>query len=136
MPIRSSCAALIGAAGLMAAQQATAQTSPADAHWSCWYNNDSTVRCILEQPAADSDLAEREVKIMRPAPGARELPPLVREIVRAPRRLVGAEVSIPLLSPPDDLLFVEQLAQSTMCYGRPACRVTFLRPSTEVAMLR
>lgn len=103
--------------------------------WLCWYNNDTTVRCVLKSAAADSDQAEKSVKIAQPAAGARPLPANVRDIIRAEAELLGAEVSIPMFNQPDDKALMEQLASFSVCYGKLDCSMTFWHPVSVVAML-
>ena len=112
-----------------------AQPAPSDTHWVCWYNNDTTVRCVMLQPSADSDAAERAVKIARPVAGASPLPANVRRIIRAGEELQQAELVIPLFTAPEGDLLVEQLAGFTTCFGKSDCVTTFWRPRTVVAML-
>ena len=114
---------------------APALAAASDTRWVCWYNNDATVPCVLLQAAADSDEAERAVKISQPAPGARVLPPSVRRIIRADKSLLDAQVVLPLFSEPESEAFVEQLANFTTCFGKPDCHVTFWRPRTVLAQL-
>lgn len=104
-------------------------------HWICWYNNDTTVRCVLLQANADGDAAEGAVKIAQPAAGARPLPPEVRMIIRAEAPLLEGQVVVPLFSEPEGDAFVEQLANFTTCFGRHDCRVTFWRPREQLALL-
>ncbi|MCB1886496.1 MAG: hypothetical protein KDH20_02705 [Rhodocyclaceae bacterium] len=119
---------------IMAASPAFAQQTGMT-RWVCWYNNDMTVRCVLQAAAADSDAAERAVKIAQPVPGAKPLPPNVREIIRAEAELLDAEVSIPMFNHPDEGgELMEQLANFSVCFGKADCDVTFWRP-VEVAML-
>ncbi|MCB1956836.1 MAG: hypothetical protein KDG55_14230 [Rhodocyclaceae bacterium] len=103
--------------------------------WVCWYNNDMTVRCVLQAPAADSDAAERAVKIAQPTPEARPLPAHVREIIRAEEALLDAEVSIPMFNHPEEGgEMMEQLASFSVCFGKPDCQMTFWRPIDVVAL--
>lgn len=114
---------------------AVAEGGPGQTRWLCWYNNDATLRCILLERAADSDAAERAVKIAQPAPGAKPLPPNVREIIRAERALLETQVIVPLFSEPDGDALVEQLAAFSTCFGKADCEMTFWHPREQVAML-
>lgn len=136
MRIRKQWIAALAGVWLFQVGLAAAQERAGETHWMCWYNNDTTVRCVLELPAPDGDLAERQVKIANPAPGATPLPPGVRRIIRASAELLGVEILVPLFSEPAELIFVEQLANFTMCYGKPLCRVTFVAQAVEVALLQ
>ena len=127
-------AAASAAAAVGAASPAFAE-APGQTRWLCWYNQDTTVRCVLKVAAMDADAAERSVAIARPAAGAQPLPGNVREIIRAEQSIVGAEVAIPMFSHPEDPGLMEQLASFSMCYGKPDCTVEFWRPSTVVAMI-
>lgn len=131
---RVAPALFVACTGLLAATGAGAQQAGTETHWICWYNNDTTVRCVLRQAAPDSDLAERQVKIAQPTASARPLPRNVLRIIRAAEDLLGAEILVPLFTEPEDPLFVEQLAQFTMCYGKPACRVSFLAQRIALAL--
>ncbi|MCP5236719.1 MAG: hypothetical protein H6945_13380 [Zoogloeaceae bacterium] len=125
---------MIFIAAVIACSPAFAE-APGQTRWLCWYNNDTTVRCVLRVPSSDADAAERSVRIAQPAPGAEPLPGNVREIIRAEQSIVGAEVAIPMFSHPEDPGLMEQLASFSMCYGKPDCTVEFWRPSTVVAMI-
>ncbi|MCB1907260.1 MAG: hypothetical protein KDH15_07810 [Rhodocyclaceae bacterium] len=125
---------LIFVAAVIACSPAFSAT-PQQTRWLCWYNNDTTMRCVLRMAAVDADAAERSVRIAAAVPGAQPLPGNVRDIIRAEQSIVGAEVVIPMFNHPEDPGLMEQLASFSMCYGKSDCTVDFWQPVTVVAML-
>lgn len=82
-------------------------------HWSCWYNNDENVACIVDEAAAGV------------SPGATTLPQIVRQIRETPATMQGLVVLIPLFDAPTDHDRVAELVQSVMCGSGTACRADY-----------
>lgn len=133
--VRAAGAVIVAVAGFLVPNRAEGQQPLPETLWICWYNGDTTVHRRLRQPAPDSDAAEAQVAIARPARGARPLPPLVREIIRASEGLLGTEIMITLFTEPETHAFAEQLARATMCFGKPACRVSYDPAPRTVTLL-
>lgn len=91
--------------------------------WACWYSSVGlSVQCLLSRtPQADHQMRAAQVA----ATADRRLPALVRTIWGSPEKLAGDHISIPLMSEPFEMEFVQQLARSVMCGGRLDCSVHF-----------
>jgi hypothetical protein len=91
--------------------------------WACWYSPVAmSVQCLLSRtPQADHEMRAAQVA----ATADRRLSTLVRTIWGSPEKLAGDHISIPLMSQPFEMEFVQQLARSVMCGGRPDCSVHF-----------
>jgi hypothetical protein len=61
------------------------------------------------------------------------LPRIAYGILENPARFAGRTITIPLLSPPENLANAEELADAVMCGGRQACGVQFFRSVTAFA---
>lgn len=113
------------AAMLFVAAGQTADEAPAVVWW-CHYDGNVSIFCEFVQGPAPKPVAEkRPLSRPSPYPSRGPLPPIVRVITQDPGALLGTTIRIPLFSPPLDMERVEQLADSVMCAGNPACRVEF-----------
>jgi hypothetical protein len=112
MPHRTALpilALLLGAAG---APSASAQTV-----WSCWYNQQQQVACLLQSAAQVSAASEAAV----PA----GVPPSLTVVRNQPSTLRGRAMLIPLYNEPFDTSALAELAQAVMCGPQPGCRVVY-----------
>lgn len=102
---------------------AEANASAAGPRWACWYEpGNLTVQCLLSRtPVSNLDERAADVETTIDA----RLPDLVRTLRGSPEQLATSQIGIPLWSPPDEMDFVRELAQSVMCGGRSDCSVNF-----------
>lgn len=91
--------------------------------WSCAYNGKTAVLCELVQAPVPSEAGQDEASSALPPAGP--LPPLVDIISTSPGALANHVIQIPLHTPAEDMLRVEQLAESVMCANNPSCRLEF-----------
>jgi len=101
--------------------------------WTCWYNMDQQVACVVhsaapaaaltgdERQALDRFPATRQQAIGQPWAGTAPLK-LLRE---RPGALRGRTMYIPLHNEPFDHGWVAELAQAVMCGGQATCRATY-----------
>lgn len=100
-----------------------ASTPNGGPRWTCWYvPGAETISCLLI-PASengypvDAAVAERARQLL--------LPDVVRTIWSDPEQISGYRVSIPMWTPPLDMNFARQLAESVMCGARTDCTVIY-----------
>jgi len=108
---------------LMAAASAPAR---ADTVWSCWYNGDTRIQCMLAAAAS--------VAAHSPYENA-TLPGMVKQLWERAHTLTDKRVFIPLFNEPEDWERVRLLAESVMCGNSRACSVDFSRSYAEAALL-
>lgn len=96
--------------------------------WTCWYNGDTRVQCVLKE-AADPAAA--------PSPyAAARLPGVVKTLWATPAEVADKRVFVPLFNEPEDWDRVRLLTEAVMCGRQRAdCSVAFSRNYVE-AMLR
>lgn len=100
-----------------------ANPSHSGPRWTCWYAPGAeTIRCLLipapeGRYTVDAAVAERARQLL--------LPDVVRAIWSDPEQISGYRVSIPLWTPPEDMDFARQLAESVMCGARADCTVIY-----------
>jgi hypothetical protein len=113
-------AALLAFSGIAAAQTVTGTI------WTCWYNGDTTVRCVLaESGSVDASTANNVTN----------MPQIARALRYSPEQFAGKQVAVPTYSPPTDWDNVKVLAESAVCGSRADCTVNFFRSLIEVAAL-
>ena len=106
---------------------AASAPAKADTVWSCWYNGDTRIQCVLAA-AASTDTA--------PSPHENAtLPGVVKQLWARAHTLTGRRVFIPLFNEPEDWERVRLLAESVMCGSSQACSVDFSRSYTGAASL-
>lgn len=108
---------------LMAAASAPAQ---ADTVWSCWYNGDTRIQCVLATAAPDATPSRYENAT---------LPGVVKQLWSRAHTLTGRRVFIPLFNEPEDWERVHLLAEAVMCGNSQTCSVYFSRSYTDAAVL-
>lgn len=106
--------------------------------WHCWLDRSSRVLCQLEQapPANENDPGFLPVSDLSVSsyPRRGPLPRIAYSILENPARFAGRTITIPLLSPPENMANAEELADAIMCGGRQACGVQFFRSVVAFAL--
>lgn len=102
--------------------------------WACWYSpKQLSVQCLLVH-APTMGRMERATDVASRID--RRLPALVKVIWGSPEQLAGNYISIPLMSIPFEMEFVEQLAKSVMCGARKDCSIHFDKNSDGLGPVR
>lgn len=123
--------------------QNTSQSAqaPAMTIWHCWYDGMTGVLCRigeLETPSAATSSASATASTNastesgRPQRGT--LTQLAVALVNAPAKMVERTIRVPLLSYPENMSDVEELADAVVCGGRITCRVEFFRTTGALAL--
>jgi hypothetical protein len=109
--------------------------------WSCWYNLDQQVACLLREAAPDAPLSLHESRTLESArpihrpTAAAFLPPSVQLLRSRPGAFRGRTLYIPIYNEPIDHRMVQVLAQAVMCGADPSCRATYgERPAATLEM--
>lgn len=104
-----------------------------EADWACWYEGGLSIHCVLLRLPIE---APAPIQPERVAPSARPLPVAAERLLRRDADLLGRMVVIPMMSEPDDLALVRQLAHSTVCGGAADCQVDFVLDGERILDLR
>jgi hypothetical protein len=126
---------------------AAAENAPQSANvptmttWHCWYDGMTGVLCRISElatpsaatmPAQATATTTASIDSGRPQRGT--LTQLAVALVDAPAKMIERTIRVPLLSYPENMSDVEELADAVVCGGRITCRVEFFRTTGALAL--